>query len=165
MGYYMAGDYYAAGGIFSTIAKGIGGAVKGFVSGGPLGAIGGAISGVTGKGSATQTLALPPAFQIPSRVPTIVPSGGTIQPTSGLKGVVQRLVPGGASGYEVVGRKRRRMNVTNDKALRRAIRRQQGFVKLAKRALRGTGYTVATRGRSKRPVSIRESGPGSVVVR
>ena len=63
--------------------------------------------------------------------------------------------------------KRARMNVANPKALRRAIRRQAGFVKLAKRALKGSGYTVAPRGarRSTRPMTIRETGPGSVTVR
>lgn len=40
--------------------------------------------------------------------------------------------------------KRRRMNVTNDKALRRAIRRQAGFVKLAKKALKGTGFQIVS---------------------
>lgn len=36
----------------------------------------------------------------------------------------------------------RRMNPANPKALRRAMRRTDGFVKLAKRALKGTGYAV-----------------------
>lgn len=38
--------------------------------------------------------------------------------------------------------KNRRMNVANPRALRRAMRRTDGFVKLAKRALKGTGYAV-----------------------
>lgn len=63
-------------------------------------------------------------------------------------------------------RKRRRMNVANPKALRRSIRRQAGFVKLARRALQGSGYKIVSRGASSRPkrVSIRESGPGGVSV-
>lgn len=64
------------------------------------------------------------------------------------------------SGYK----KRRRMNVTNDKALRRAVRRTDGFVKLAKRALRGTGYTVVSKSSRARRVNVRESGAGSVTV-
>lgn len=69
-------------------------------------------------------------------------------------------------GEMQTGRKRKRMNVTNPKALRRAIRRQAGFVKLAQRALKGTGYRITTRGAGRRrPISVRESGPGSVVVR
>lgn len=52
------------------------------------------------------------------------------------------------SGYHLAkdgsGRfvRNRRMNPSNPKALRRAIRRTDGFVKLAKRALKGTGYAV-----------------------
>lgn len=41
--------------------------------------------------------------------------------------------------------KNRSMNVANPKALRRAIRREQGFVKLAQRSLKGTGYKIARR--------------------
>ena len=78
---------------------------------------------------------------------------------------MQRMIPGGATGYMVQG-KRRRMNAGNAKALRRAIRRQGAFVNLAKKALKGSGYTIQARGsRRSRPVSIRESGPGSVTVR
>lgn len=62
------------------------------------------------------------------------------------------------------GKKRRRMNVANPKALRRAIRRESGFVKLARRALRGTGYSVVSKA-SRRPRHVvKESGPGSVTI-
>lgn len=69
--------------------------------------------------------------------------------------------------YMAGQRKRKRMNVANPKALRRAIRRQAGFVKLAKRALKGSGYTVVSKGsrRPQRAIQITESGPGSVNVR
>ena len=109
--------------------------------------------------------------QIPiSRVQERLPSPGSIpgpagfqepQKVGGLAGVGQRLVPGGRSGYECPaggmrgyhlakdgsGRmvKNRTMNVANPKALRRAIRREQGFVKLAQRSLKGTGYKIARR--------------------
>jgi hypothetical protein len=63
-----------------------------------------------------------------------------------------------------MARKRRRMNVTNPKALRRAIRRQTGFVKLARRALKGTGYTIVSRGSRRPRTVVKESGPGSVTV-
>jgi len=39
----------------------------------------------------------------------------------------------------------RTMNVGNARALRRSIRREQGFVKLAQRSLKGTGYKIARR--------------------
>lgn len=153
MGYYMAGDYYsggdyyAAGGIFGSIFKTITGAVSGFATGGPAGAVSGIAKSLVKSGK---------------------PNGRLVveTPVPGIRGAAQRLVPGGASGYTYATvRRRKRMNVANPKALRKAIRRQAGFVKLARRALQGTGYTITTRGRSKRPVSIREAGPGSVVVR
>ena len=40
----------------------------------------------------------------------------------------------------------RSMNPANAKALRRAIRRQTAFIGLAKRALKGTGYTIRRAG-------------------
>ncbi len=58
----------------------------------------------------------------------------------------------------------RRMNVGNAKALRRAIRRQSGFVKLARRALQGSGYRIVSKGAGRRRVSVKEAGPGSVTV-
>jgi len=93
-----------------------------------------------------------------------------VEPVPGIPGAVQRFLPGGRTGFRVgpdgQPARRRRMNVANAKALRRAIRRQAGFVKLARKALKGTGYTIVSRGsRSRRPVSIKESGPGSVIVR
>lgn len=60
--------------------------------------------------------------------------------------------------------RRKRMNVANPKALRRAIRRQTGFVKLARRALKGSGYTIVSRGSRSKRVNIREAGSGSVTV-
>lgn len=60
--------------------------------------------------------------------------------------------------------KRKRMNVANPKALRRAIRRQAGFVKLARRALKGSGYRIVSAGSRRPSIKIQESGPGGVVV-
>lgn len=155
MGYYMAGDYYAAGGILGSIFGVVKKAATGFISGGPLGAVT-SVLGVSGT-QRTSSAARPIAtggLQIPA---------GT--PAPGLIAAVQRAVPGGATGM-VEAAKRRRMNVANPKALRKAIRRQAGFVKLARRALKGTGYTIASRGSSRRrPLNIRETGPGSVTVR
>jgi len=60
--------------------------------------------------------------------------------------------------------KRRRMNVANPKALRRATRRTAGFVKLARRSLKGTGYTIVSRGSRRPQVKVQEAGSGSVTV-
>jgi len=94
-----------------------------------------------------------------------MPGGRPMVPVPGIRGAAQRAVPGGQSGYQVAP-KRRRMNPGNAKALRRAIRRQESFVKLAKKALKGTKYTITTRGASsRRSVKVSEHGPGGVTVR
>lgn len=119
--YYHGGDYYAAGGFLGSIGKAIGGAVKGFVTGGPLGAITGAGAALVKRPNVTP---LPPGG-------LMIPSGGSIVPTPGLVGFGQRLLPGGATGYEL--RRRRRINPLNIKALRRAMRRAKGFERQARR--------------------------------
>lgn len=160
------GDYlrgYRGDPFLGGIWRGIKGAVTGFARGGPIGAIGGAVSAVTGRSRPMRTT---PIYARGGTGRQAFPGGSRIQPTPGIRGGIQRLLPGGKTGYEVVSPRRRRMNVANPKALRRAIRRQAGFVKLARRALKGSGYTVVSRGSRSRPrVSVRESGPGSVTVR
>ena len=146
MGYYGTGDYYGVGdpGFFGFLGK-VAKKAIGFIPGvGPVAslaidALGGASRGLSGSGL--------PQLQIPTGTAVAKRAGGAVdkfgQP-----------------------RRRRRMNVTNDKALRRAIRRQAGFVKLAKKALKGSGYQIVTKGsRRSVPRSIRESGPGNVIVR
>ena len=49
-------------------------------------------------------------------------------------------------GMEGMEPRRRRMNVGNAKALRRAIRRTDGFVRLAKSALKNTGFKIVSKG-------------------
>ena len=139
MGYYMAGDYYAAGGLFDFIGsavKGIAKIASPFLPG-PIGGIAGLIGG-----TGAQQLALP---QGPGAIKA-----------PGVGGVIARALPGGSTGYvDASGKpvrlkkdgtpyKKPTMNVGNARALRRSIRRQTGFVKLARRALKGTGYRIAT---------------------
>lgn len=135
----MAGDYYgrrstAAGdpGLFGFLGRTLGGAVKGFVSGGPLGALTGAAKGALGQHPVLMQnpigATLMPAGQLMGRPGPRLPAK-----EPGVTGLVHRLVPGGKSGYLP---RRRRMNVTNPKALRRAIRRARGFEKLALRTIR-----------------------------
>jgi len=52
-------------------------------------------------------------------------------PIPGIKGAIERFLPGGATGYAP---RRRRMQFTNQKALNRAIRRVSGFGNLVKRS-------------------------------
>lgn len=116
MGYYQAGDYYrgdgnyAAGGLFSFLGK----AAKAVVKASPIGQV-------------VQAVA-PTVFGPP---PVLQGFQGPIAPVPGLKGIAQRAVPGGASGFMVV--KRRKMNTLNLRALRRAGRRVRGFLRIASR--------------------------------
>lgn len=128
---YYAGDYYrgdgnyAAGGIFGTIGK-------------VLGKVGKAVIGATPIGRVATELIAPKML-----APTITGAPPLI-PKPGFKGTVERLLPGGESGFMVA--KRRRMNVTNVRALRRAGRRVRGFLKLASRL----GALPVSRGKSKK---------------
>lgn len=159
------------------IHKKLFGAVGGFLSGGPLGAARGFVTGGGRKSPG------PPPPRPTGRV------GGLFQTVFGTRvngrsfstgggrpfgNGTSQLHAGGAGGAG--GRpidpetglpmKRRRMNVVNPRALRRATRRVNGFVKVATRALEGTGWKVVRRTTTKKssPKVIVESGPGSVVV-
>lgn len=156
MAYYLAGDYYLANagdpGLFSFLGKavkGVVGAASGFLSGGPLGAIRGGLRGFTASRAA---VARQPLVQAPVGVAPM--SFGQRMTTA-----VQAIVPGGVEpgagcppGFHLDKQtqskcvKNRRMNPGNARALRRAIRREASFVGLAKRTLRGSGYTFKRTG-------------------
>lgn len=153
MPYYSAGDYYrgdgnyAAGGILGSIGRFLGGAAKTIIKASPIGRIAEA--------------ALPTVFGPKTAMPVLqqsfAPPPIPVTPVPGITGGLQRLIPGGATGYEVVpptggrrpgdtgrighfkkdgtwtNRARPRMNVTNVRALRKAGRRVRGFLKLASR--------------------------------
>ncbi len=86
---------------------------------------------------------LPPprAVQLPpGRIPTI---GQAFGPP-----------PGGAAMVSIdprtgMPKRRRRMNVGNAKALRRAIRRTDGFVRLSRSALKNTGFKIVSKSAGK----------------
>lgn len=153
MSYYGTGDYYLAGdpGFFSSIGGFIKRAAGGIV-GGLTGGLPGAIQGIAARSGGGGG---PPVL---------------VTPAPGMLGTIQRTLPGGSSGYVdasgMVRKRRRRMNYGNAKALRRSIRRQDGFVRLARGALKGTNYKIVSRsaGRSSKPTYIKESGAGSVIV-
>lgn len=138
--YGRTGNYpYAAGGIFGSIGKALGGIAKAAVSlvPGPIGAVARAITS-TGKGAVQ--VAPGPAL---SPFPTIsyVPPAqmGPAMPGSP---VIPLALPGGRS---------RRMNVMNVKALRRAGRRVKGFLKIARRL----GALPVNTGKGKRIFKVR----------
>ena len=102
---------------------------------------------------------------MPGGLPLRLPSGmGKPLGMSGMGVAAGAAIAGRGRGAAMGLPGRKRMNVANPKALRRAIRRQAGFVKLARRALKGSGYTIVSKG-SRRPKNIvKESGPGSVTI-
>lgn len=88
---------------------------------------------------AATALAIPATLGVRAAVRDIPP--GQIK-VPGIKGVVQRFLPGGATGF----RKRPTMNTLNPKALNRAIRRIEGFRSKAVKALQTQGFVVKRRG-------------------
>lgn len=101
---------------------------------------------VSGTG-APPPMILPPQGQLPP------PAGMKVAKVKGIGGKISRMLPGGDTGYEYV--KRRRMNVTNVKALRKAIRRAKGFAKLARRVL---SFTQARAPKGKAIFKTRKRG-------
>lgn len=146
MGYYGRGDYYrgdhyAAGGLGSFLGKafkGVLGGVGGFLTGGPVGAVKGAATGL-GLIRTGQTLPqIGPTSQ--SLIPTFGPGTVMSVPEPGITGTAHRLFAGGKPGFgrlkkdgSFTDRRAPRMNVTNVRALRRAGRRVRGFLKIASR--------------------------------
>lgn len=160
---------YAAGGILSGIRSVVGAVTKvaSKVLPGPVGAAAGAVSKVLGPSRAVG----PPMIQTPPPLPQVpapgpvaavqrfVPGGATgYMPAPLYRGYhynkalmrYERALAEGRMHQDPRSEprvknpvvKNRRMNPANPRALRRAIRREQAFVALAKRTLKGTGITV-----------------------
>lgn len=141
MGYYRAGGYYRGGGYYRAggLLSGIGKLVKG-----ATGIVGGlnipVVSGVAR--AVSERIPVPPPQPQPQSVMpgagmqfgiTTLGVGPTLpaspdRPVPGVRGAVQRILPGGASGYYTV--RRRHINPGNAKAARRAIRRINSVRKL-----------------------------------
>ena len=166
MGDYRTYGYAGDPGFLSSLWKGvkkIAGPVLGGMIGGPLGAvIGGAVGGgapkptpqfpvpagtfggaVTFPGGVRLSTAYTPTTMTPAqgRLPPYTATGAGVLPAGGRGGA---MVP---SGYHFAkdgsGRlvRNRRMNVANPRALRRSMRRVQGFEKLARRTITFTRRT------------------------
>jgi len=142
MGDYYRGDFLGIG----KFAKGLThvipsvlpvAATAASVLPGPAGVIGRVartVGGFLSKGStAAASAGAAAGALIASRVKQQAPPGQ--KPVPGLKGTLERLLPGGKTGYY----KRRRMNPTNVRALRRAIRRAKSFEKLARQVIHFSG--------------------------
>jgi len=138
-------------GFLGKVAKGVLGVAGGLLPG-PIGGIARLGSRLLGGGRAA------PRQAFPGGIP-ILRAGPGQRMAAGALGIAGVRGPGVGVG------RRRRMNPGNAKALRRAIRRTDAFVKLARRSLKGTGYSISRRTTSRpRTVNIRESGPGGVTV-
>ena len=129
-GDYYRGDYYRGdpgffGSLLHAVGGVVGGALKG-IAGGPIGMIGGAIRGAVG---ATKTNIA--AETGPSSMNVHAEQVAMHQQA------LQRLkARGGAVGaIGAGGRRHRSINPANVKALRRALRRAEGFHQLAKRVI------------------------------
>lgn len=164
---YYRGDYYR--GRRGDFWGAIRGAAVGFLSGGLPGAIAGGIGGAVG-GSKPTGLVAGQGLPAPMTPPTItLPGGVGVNPGAILPGGKPFLtssagaVPPGwhwnkSSGYNANGRyeegtflvRNRSMNPANPRALRRSIRREQSFVALARRTLKGTGITIGRRSFAKK---------------
>jgi hypothetical protein len=154
-GDYYKGDYYGyrAGGIFGSIGKFLGGvattigrvaSVVPIPGGNIIGRVAGAVGGILNPRQGTAIAPMAPVLrQLPSLPPI---SAGQVGPFMGQTGgliQVQTVTAGGRPSVKVLDQRtgrvvsmRKRMNVANPKALRRALRRVAGFGKLAKRAKR-----------------------------
>lgn len=156
-GDYYRGDYYRAGGIFGSIGKFLGGVASTVgrvasilpipgsnIIGGVARAVGGVLNPRQGTAIAPFAPGQAPVLTQLPRLPQI--SGGQLGPFMGQQGgliQVQTVTAGGRQTVKVVDQNtgrvvgsRKRMNVANPRALRRALRRVAGFGKLAKRAKR-----------------------------
>lgn len=110
-----------------------------------LGVLAGAIP-LVGKAIKTVKRFLPKKLPSLPALPGAGAIGRTLGPMAGGAVLGRMTAPRGPG---LPGGRRRRMNVANAKALRRAIRRQAGFIKLARRTLQGSGFTVKRTGLPK----------------
>jgi hypothetical protein len=161
-----SGDFLGIGGAFKKIGGAVGGLLKGAgkiagiagtVLPGPIGAAakvaGNVLSGKKGGAYAAGAALGTGAVALAGGLPVLKMGGLQINPGNFLPGgqpLIGVACPSGRYNQDGSCRKRPTMNPANPRALRRAIRRQAGFIKLARRALKGSGYVIATRGRSRK---------------
>lgn len=162
MSYYTGrGDYYSGKGdpgILSSIGSVF--SVAGKVLPGPLGTAASGIGKVLGRSTSTATSQIAASRAAISRVSSVPRLPAIPQP--GIGGAVARFLPGGSSGYVAGGSpcgtgyhldkthatkcvRNRRTNYANPAALARAARRLDGFVGVARKAMKSTNYKVVSK--------------------
>ncbi len=158
MSYYLQGDYYsrpmrgmmrgdpgffsflggiaksALGGVTNMLTGGLSGVAESALAGPTSAAVGWAAPAMTMKKLSTKMAAR--AAAVARAHPGSVAAAGAAAAGLGYEAIKHRKKLEHMVGIGTGGR--RRMNVTNVRALRRSIRRCQGFAKLAKRVLRFT---------------------------
>lgn len=148
MGYYRGdyyrGDYYRGdlGGFLKKAVKVVGGAVGGFIGGGPIGALGGALGAIKDSGNNASKVA---QMGIGGTIGTAIRVGSKVLPPL-LAGKEIVDIAGGFGMFGGKNGKRRSMNHLNPKALARATRRTEGFIKKARKAVSPLGFTIQRRG-------------------
>lgn len=153
MGYYMTGPGYYAGyrgdpGFFSFL-KGIGKAAVGAIPvvgpalSGIVEAVGGAKSAIVKRAAPIVAAASPAIRSVKAVVGEhpVLSAAGAAGVAAGAGAMVARRGSKAGAGMAAqgvsvhVGRRHKRMNVCNPRALRRAIRRTHGFAKLAMKTI------------------------------
>jgi len=144
MGDYKTYGYAGDPGFLSSVfklVKRVARPVLGGLVGGPIGAV---IAGAAG-GAASRQPAVVPATPPPGTIGGAVSfPGGTTVSVAGVPRMPGGVAGACPSGYHLAkdgsGRwvRNRRMNIANPRALRKAMRRVQGFEKLAKRTIQFT---------------------------
>ncbi len=144
MGDYKTYGYAGDPGWLSSLWKKVVKPIIGGLIGGPVGAVIGGVAGGAAVATSTPTMALPPP---PGSIGASVtmPGGARVS----VAGVIPHAGMPGMEGHKPAGFhldkktgtrwvRNRRMNVANPRALRKAMRRVQGFEKLAKRTIQFT---------------------------
>lgn len=141
MGDYKTYGYAGDPGFLSSLWKVAKRVIKPILGGVLGGALGEVVVGTPGRRPGTPPILAPPPGAIGGAVSF---PGGTTVSVAGVPRLPGAGVTGCPSGYHLAkdgsGRwvRNRRMNVANPRALRKAMRRVQGFEKLAKRTIQFT---------------------------
>jgi|SRR6516164_9086735 hypothetical protein len=135
-GDFYQGDFYRGDPFFGGLFRAAVGVTKGLLG---LGG-GGASTAIVSHSRPGIGMLKAGAGKIVSRVGGIVSKHPVLSAAgaAGTIGVLGGGVAGRLSARHMGGKRHRRMRVTNPKALRRAIRRAQGFERLARRVMRFT---------------------------
>lgn len=169
MPYYARGDYYRGdyyrGDIFGVLKKVVGGvaSVAGKVLPGPIGAVAKIASAALNKPKSTAVVPISSNMPVsiagfaPSSPPPIIKrefTAGLLPPT--ITSTTEYGAPMAPGSPFFTRKKRRAMNPLNVKALRRASRRVDSFVRTTRKALKHTGFTIVSR------ASRRGGSPGII---